>query len=905
MKSLYFYLIFLFIVNTYSQNCPGGVYDPEVWFVTVEDEVMNNQINNLSNNIIEINICDDIDLSILNFNLSIFSGKLCLKYLTKIESTTGKDFFMVTKPKDITKNYSYLNASWCEFCPEISVQINPNDLISINDSLSRNFFSLNKSNHYAWETKSNYSSDKNAHVNFFRNLYFNQNKLFRSFGFLGESYINIGSLSNFQEFYTDELFQFEGHLPEYISFDRVLTGNEILRVESYLALKYGLTLSEKKNYLSSNNLVFWNKSNNKLFRNRIFGVGKDEISNLNQLISQSTHLEDHLICAVDGIALTNLDKQGQVEIKDKHFIVFGDNGKRTDLVNSNSKVERFMDKIWLAQITGEESKTYSMSFKLHLTPEIISFLNEGRRLWMLHDKLIGYDQISDFEGNHIVYYTTDNIDFSENVAYFDGVFFDTDDSQYDQFTFGVGPEMIVQLSTMGCAFEEIKLVVNVYGGNPEYKIFCEGTDLAFDDTFETSPYSFVVENGNYYHITVFDSNMIEVIEEITISAWDFWVDLGSEILLDINNPTVLNAGVGIDDPDAIYVWYHNGTQMNHSSSTLEVTEPGEYTVIITSADQSCTVSSSANVINVLKVEYTAISGCTPSSNALTIHPIAGSPPFVTNIQGDGFDVNYPHNETTTVFDFPFGNYTITTTDVHGDVFTDVIAFLQPDFVEEFHNNLANQLSDLVSNNQIFINGTDNNGNNVYSYVSSNSQVVLDSSIFNYNVPLIYNWFVDDVLIDISSSVIVMEPDDANCDDFLSNTHEVKAIAFNPLLNCLSEFSFIFKFICTIKNINSNTAVSKITTEATEIVESTSEKFLTKVYPNPSSSDQRFYYDVSGENEFSGVVEIYNMNGVLVQKVPVGNSSRYILPFTLQTAGTYLIHLTTSSGVVKTDRVIIK
>ena len=61
-------------------------------------------------------------------------------------------------------------------------------------------------------------------------------------------------------------------------------------------------------------------------------------------------------------------------------------------------------------------------------------------------------------------------------------------------------------------------------------------------------------------------------------------------------------------------------------------------------------------------------------------------------------------------------------------------------------------------------------------------------------------------------------------------------------------------------------MAKITTEATEIAESTSEKFLTKVYPNPGSSDQRFYYDVSGENEFSGVVEIYNMNGVLVQKV---------------------------------------
>src|SRR5690606_16142758 len=91
---------------------------------------------------------------------------------------------------------------------------------------------------------------------------------------------------------------FYGNFPEFISFPFELSANQKNRVESYLALKYGITLYNKSSYKNSRNVVFWNSKNNQLFPNFIFGIGKDDISGLNQLQSESVHEKDYLIASV-------------------------------------------------------------------------------------------------------------------------------------------------------------------------------------------------------------------------------------------------------------------------------------------------------------------------------------------------------------------------------------------------------------------------------------------------------------------------------------------------------------------------------------------------------------------------------------------------------------------------------
>ena len=74
------------------------------------------------------------------------------------------------------------------------------------------------------------------------------------------------------------------------------------------------------------------------------------------------------------------------------------------------------------------------------------------------------------------------------------------------------------------------------------------------------------------------------------------MDLGpdqffSEILTEIE----LNAGAGINDPDAIYQWFFNGDEIAHDEATLIATEAGNYSVIVTTSDMACQLEDDINL----------------------------------------------------------------------------------------------------------------------------------------------------------------------------------------------------------------------------------------------------------------------------------------------------------------------
>lgn len=77
-----------------------------------------------------------------------------------------------------------------------------------------------------------------------------------------------------------------GAIAEMMVFNRNLSDAEILRINSYLATKYGLSLTN--NYTASNGTIFWSQSADSQFNNGIFGIGRDNSSSLHQQISLST-----------------------------------------------------------------------------------------------------------------------------------------------------------------------------------------------------------------------------------------------------------------------------------------------------------------------------------------------------------------------------------------------------------------------------------------------------------------------------------------------------------------------------------------------------------------------------------------------------------------------------------------
>ncbi len=82
---------------------------------------------------------------------------------------------------------------------------------------------------------------------------------------------------------------YEWNIPEFFIYDRELTPEERLKAETYLALKYGITLD--KNYIDSKDQVLWDVEASEVYNNRITGIVNDTISGLYQPISHTSNEE--------------------------------------------------------------------------------------------------------------------------------------------------------------------------------------------------------------------------------------------------------------------------------------------------------------------------------------------------------------------------------------------------------------------------------------------------------------------------------------------------------------------------------------------------------------------------------------------------------------------------------------
>ena len=83
----------------------------------------------------------------------------------------------------------------------------------------------------------------------------------------------------------------EWNIPEILVYDRELTPEERLKAETYLALKYGITLD--KDYTMSNDEVIWSLEDNEGYNNRVTGIINDEVSGLYQSVSHTSNEESY------------------------------------------------------------------------------------------------------------------------------------------------------------------------------------------------------------------------------------------------------------------------------------------------------------------------------------------------------------------------------------------------------------------------------------------------------------------------------------------------------------------------------------------------------------------------------------------------------------------------------------
>ncbi len=119
-----------------------------------------------------------------------------------------------------------------------------------------------------------------------------------------------------------------GRIAEVFTFSERLSDADRQKVESYLGIKYGITLGAsteaQKDYVNSFDTSVWDISANAGFNYHVAGIGRDSISDLNQKQSKTINTSGEVTIGLGGIYATNSINTNEFK-KDGDFLVWGCN----------------------------------------------------------------------------------------------------------------------------------------------------------------------------------------------------------------------------------------------------------------------------------------------------------------------------------------------------------------------------------------------------------------------------------------------------------------------------------------------------------------------------------------------------------------------------------------------------
>ena len=580
-------LIFIFNVAILFGQSPGGVSGSEIWSkvnkVTPAGSTFVYKNFSSNNKAITSGAGTVLIPSFFNYNYSFsYDNTDYVSYLSKLESLKEATIFVVNLPTPLTDpsiKYGLMNSDW-------NVTVSSGDINGQSFQFSTSTFDKDA---VSITYPSGSSIRPNGRINTLLWHNFNSKKIVNSYGSSGESTILIGKA------FTGTT-NFVGQIPEFIVYRKALNDKEKLRVESYLALKYGITLQPEVNYYTSKNEIFWHKENNAIFKNRIFGLGKDSNSALNQKQSTSIHDPSALKKVIFWTGTLQADNNLNTgHIEDQNFLTIGDNStSETPNVVLSNGIKK-IDRTWLVEKFGPSAHTINTNLKYKPDSSIILQPNEA--FWLLIDKNTNNTTLSNFNSSNVSVYPVSNFD-SNGYAVYNNLKWANETTSHNQFTFGVGPRMLVfpTVAPLACNATQGTVNVAIKGGQPVFTINVHGTDNSYNLQLNqpTFDLSLSLNTGNY-QVTVTDATGYtqSAIFEVSVTP-GIHLELGPDQLLLTGNSIVLDASLQVTSSNATYQWYKDGSTIDTTPS-ISVTESGNYQCIITDTNSGCTVEDSVNI----------------------------------------------------------------------------------------------------------------------------------------------------------------------------------------------------------------------------------------------------------------------------------------------------------------------
>jgi len=218
--------------------------------------------------------------------------------------------------------------------------------------------------------------------------------------------------------YSDSL-HYNGLVSEYLLFDTVLSGINYSKWQSYLGIKYGITL-KRTNYYNSNGEVVWNYDRYPHLSHRIIGLGYDTVTGLNQ---RQAITEDSLLEIGYTSSRYQTPEHGSA-------LVFG-----TDSAGFAARQSLYLKDGTTLSCYGTgcvQRRNYSREmFKTDLIVDGSRWDEDLEQLMLIIDR----SGNGDFSPENIDFYAPASVDTLGRIYYTD-ILWDTDNNGVDIYCFG-------------------------------------------------------------------------------------------------------------------------------------------------------------------------------------------------------------------------------------------------------------------------------------------------------------------------------------------------------------------------------------------------------------------------------------------------------------------------------------
>jgi hypothetical protein len=367
-------------------------------------------------------------------------------------------------------------------------------------------------------------------------------------------------------------------LLEVLVYPYILSSMDRRIIETYLSVKYGISLSSNSNYYNSAGTVIWDTLYNSKYNNRVTGIGRDDALNLYQKQSKNSQF-DGLTLSLDNVSTSNADNKGK--LNNLSFLLWGDNDQGTKLKTGEFANYSKIDRVWKTQPTFHESR--ELTVQLVIKPDLFFENYDSSNLFPLW--LV---QFSEKDSNDLIVTKQDAV--VDLIRTFSNVKIDSAKSKPKCFTFIQAPDFfsISKINYDGCkCLGKGNINLQLFGGAPPFSISVSSSN--YSTNFTTSDRYSKLQKipSGIYQLEFVDSKGSVFTNKVKIEndVKNIMLSLKDRINLNENGEAL----IGPDSDDQVdqlsFDWSRDNKNLGQKPELL-VRDTGVYSLTVTN-DNGC------------------------------------------------------------------------------------------------------------------------------------------------------------------------------------------------------------------------------------------------------------------------------------------------------------------------------